>query len=489
VACGREGDPRPNPTASAAAPVGTLRFAYPDEPPTLDPLAPGGASSETRDILRPLLPALFRLNAKLRPEPDLVAAWPAPSNFTFDPFSVTLKLRKASWSDGQPITSTDVSFSAAKLRAGPTGYRYRYLKSVDVLTPRTLRLRFDRPLRRWWSLFSLDDMVLPAHAYSSAWSNGPTVSGGPFVFKSWTKGFDIKLDRNATYFGDAARLSSLDIEFVPDDETRLQLLRSHQIDAFFAEGNPNMGRRANAYGFPDAGGAIEGHAAASGVWGPTWIELDLDAARLSASLRRAIVEGSDPALAAEIFEDTGRRLDALPPSFRSPGTSQPWLDRGDVKKAAALAKGMSGDFELAYPEGPAGAVANFMHFHLAPAMTAELAGVEPSLFEKSWVPERSAPATLRVRRGADAPDADAYGADDNVAAADTTGAGIQIRTGLDPAPWIREEASLAQAATVAPLVQLRTWIVAGDGVFGPRPTGTSEGPFVDAATWRIENRT
>lgn len=416
-----------------------------------------------------------------------MASWPAKADITLDPFSVKLTLRHATWSDGQPITASDVSFSATKLRAGPTGYRYRYLKTMDVLTPRTLRLRFDRPLRRWWSLFSLDDMVLPAHAYSTSWSGGPTVSGGPFIFKSWTKGFDVKLDRNPTYWRDEAVLQTLDIEFVPDDETRLQLLRRREIDAFFAEGEANMGRRANAYGFPNATGALDGHAASSGVWGPTWMELDLDPAKMSTPLRQAVVEGTAPSLVAEILEDSARRLDAIPPDFRHAPSVTPWRVRGDLKKAAALARGTSGAFELAFPHGPAGSIANFMHFRLDPSISVELAGIEPSVFEKTWIPAKRAPAFLRVRRGADAPDAESYllpSAD--VVGAETLGAGTSIDTGLDPAAWGRAEQALHAAATATPLVQLRTWIVGSDGVFGPRPTGTSEGPFADAATWRVE---
>ncbi len=462
-----------------------MRFAYPAEPPTLDPLAPGGGSSETRDILRPVLPALFHLGTNLRPAPDLVETWPAKSDFSFDPFSVRLKLKNARWSDGRQITSRDVAFTLSKFRTGPTAYRYRFLTSVDVLSPRTFRLRFDRPVRRWWSLFSLDDMVLPSHAYAKSWARGPTVSGGPLAFKSWTKGLDVQLTRNASYFGPGARIGTLDIQFVPDDETRLQLLRSKKIDAFFAEGSANMGRRATAYGFPVTSKAIDGAAGASGVWGPTWIELDLDASRMSDALRRAVVEGTGPDLAAEIFEDSARRLDAVPPSFRTTPTAEPWLRRGDLAKASALAKTTSSGFQLGFPNGGAGAIANFMHFRLAPAMSVEIAGIDDATFEKTWLPEHRSPAVLRVRRAADAPEAGAYGTGADVVAAETTGAGTAVTTGLEPAAWDRVEAGLYAAATIDPIVQLRTWIVARDGVFGPRPSGTLEGPLAGAATWHL----
>ncbi len=474
-----------------------MRFAYPDEPPTLDPLARGGASNETRDILRPVLPALFRLDRRLDPVPDLVRAWPEKTDFTMDPFTVKLTLKKAVWSDGKQITSRDIAFSAGKLRVGPTGYRYRYLKGVDVLTPRSFRLRFDRPLRRWWSLFSLDDMVLPAHAYSPAWANGPSVSGGPFAFKSWTKGFEVKLVRNDAFWGEHAKLATLDIRFVPDEQTRLQLLRSKTVEAFFSEGDANMGRRARAYGFPPTYRALDGEGGASGAWGPTWLELDLDSS-LGTAVRRALVEGTEPSLADELLEDSGRAMNAIPADFDHVPTTDPWRGRGEMEKVHSLVGDSRPTVRLAFAHGAAAGVANYMHFHFEPDITVELAGLEADSLEKDWIPARRAPAFLRVRRGADAPDAESYASsskqpgsgpvDADVTAAETTGASTALRTGVAPTPWTEVETKLEQAGTAAPLVRLRTWIVGRPGVSGPDPAGTSEGPFAGAATWDVENR-
>ena len=56
-------------------------------------------------------------------------------------------------------------------------------------------------MRRWWSLFSIDDMVLPEHAYSADWGRGPTVSGGPFEVDSWSDGLRVRLKRNDALLG------------------------------------------------------------------------------------------------------------------------------------------------------------------------------------------------------------------------------------------------------------------------------------------------
>src|SRR5439155_10242980 len=215
-------------------------------------------------------------------------------------------------------TAADVRFSWEKLRKGPTGYRYRYLKDVRVLGPRTLSLRFDRPVRRWWSLFSLDDMVLPAHAYSPRWKDGPTVSGGPFSFKSWTKGLKIQLVRNETYW-DKAGVGSIDVFFVPEDETRLKLLDRRELDAFYAPGDVNIGRRAGAFGFRETSRALGTGPGASGAWASAWWELDLDPGRTGDAIAAAIGQAVDPALAAEIFEVSGQIADGIPRRFPAPG--------------------------------------------------------------------------------------------------------------------------------------------------------------------------
>ncbi len=476
-----------------------------------------------------MLPSLFALDTTLHPEPELVAAWPRAADISFDPFTVRLTLRRATWSDGEPITASDVRFSWEKLRFGPTGYRYRALADVRVTDARHLVLRFDRVLRRWWSLFSIDDMVLPAHAYTDAWNRAPTVSGGPFMFEEWTPGLRVRMKRNERYWGRPAPLAGIDVVFVPDDETRFQLMERGQLDAMFSEGESNIGRRARAHGFPPRAGALAGDAAASGAFGPTWWELDLDPARLTAPVARAVVEAVHPTLVAEILEDSARPMNGIPPDFTStpdtaidpqtpPDAFMPWRGRGSLTEATALldqgrVRGGStrAEFQLVYPRtGGAGGIAAFIHFRLREiGITAELVGVQPDAFEEIWVPRgfRGSPpgrgdeaiAMLRLRRGADAPDAGSYASapdlpgaapvDDQVADAETQVSEQKLRqgpvTGLARDPWASVERGLVSASTVAPLAATRTWIVGRNGVSGPRALGAANGPLWNAGSWTM----
>lgn len=493
-----------------------MHFGYPSEPPTLDPLAPAGAAASTRDILRPMLPALFSLDDRLRPRPDLVAAWPRKRDITTGPFTVRLELRRAEWSDGRAITSSDVRFSWQRLRAGPTGYRYRFLHDVQVLGPRTLRLHFDRPVRRWWALFSIDDMVLPAHAYSARWKDGPTVSGGPFVFAGWTRGLEIDLTRNERYWS-KARVGAIKVEFVPEDETRLKLVQRRELDAFYSAGDANMGRRANAFGFERTTRALAGGPAASGAWAAAWFELDLDPDRIQAPLAAAIGEAMDPSLAAEIFEDSGQTADGIPARFPVPGARSengpavpgPWAGRGSIPEAKrmlaggsvgrVIAGGGTATVSLAFDrDSGAAQIAGFVHFRLLPiGVRAELVGLDTADFEDLVASAKAPPAVVRLRRGADAPDAAAYvfgGLGSAETAADHVNGSEIARpatlqaepvTGLDSASWTAAERDLAMAHTAYPLVRIREWIV-GRGLDGPQATGTSSGPLWNAATWRFD---
>ena len=456
----------------------------------------------TRDILRPVLPSLFSLE-----EPE--SALMQESQVAFDPFTVTIGLREARWSDGTPITSNDVRFTWEKLRAGPTGYRYRSLRDVEALRPRTVRLRFDRVMRRWRSLFSDDDMILPAHAYTKEWHRRPAVTGGPFLIKKWIDGLKVELRRNDRYWGPSPQLAGIDLLFVPDVETRLQLLERDKLDVLFAEGETNLGRRAKAYGVPPTAGPLSGRAGASGVWGPTWWELNLHPFRIRLPVAKAAIEVVDTALAAEILEDSGRPMDAIPADFTADAvTPGPWSGRGSVEEAkrALDAGGVPAgeeraEFQLAFATGPTSrALAQFIHFRLREiGLTAELVGLEPDSFERSWVPERRAQTFLRLRRGTDAPDVASYASsanlpgssriDEQVTAALTATptelADAPPVAGISAEPWTVAQQRLVDAGTVAPLAQVRTWLIGRDGVWGPRATGAAPGPLWNAQTWSL----
>jgi hypothetical protein len=131
-------------------------------------------------------------------------------------------------------------------------------------------------------------------------------------------------------------------------------------------------------------------------------------------------------------------------------------------------------------------------------ITVELVGLEDDAFERSLDDGSLAPAVLRIRRGADAPDAVSYASssrepgsaavDDLIEGAETDRSapvGARPKVGIDRTAWEKAQDGLEQAASVAPLARLRTWIVGRKGLTGPRALGDLTGPLWNAGTWRF----
>ncbi|HVL81172.1 MAG TPA: ABC transporter substrate-binding protein, partial [Actinomycetota bacterium] len=488
---------------------------------TLDPIAPSGGSHATRDILRPVLPALFALDAELRPQPELAAAWPGPDDIRLDPLSVDLELREAAWSDGTPITAADVRFSWERLREGPTGARYRPLRDVEVTGPRTLTLRFDRRVRRWWSLFSIDDMVLPAHAYGPGWENGPTVSAGPFSFEGWERGLSVRLRRNDAHWGTKASAEAIDVTFVEDDETRIVLTERSELDVAWFEGDSNVGARAAARGFEPTDGPALGGRVVAGAWAPAWWELSWDPDRVPRELARGLSAAVDRKLTPELLEDSGQAMDGIPARFPAPQPQRwglpalpgPWpaesgvdaanraLRDGQYQTGASLrdGRGREVDLRLAHPTGTASAIARFVHWQLRPlGLRLEVIGVQSDRLERDWIPERRTDGYLVLRRAADAPDVDAYrpdaprpgrvpGIEELAERAGSAVSGAALRgrpvVGLGEAGWAAAQREMAESGYVVPLARVRTWLAVREGLVGPHPVGAASGPLWNAALW------
>jgi ABC-type transport system substrate-binding protein len=521
------GRPAPRPSPLGTAPGGTIRIAYPTEPLTLNPILPAGGAYPTRDILRPVLPALFRLDEKLRPQPELAEAYPSPKEIKRDPFTVTVRLRRARWSDGRAITSQDVRFSWEKLREGPTGLRYRFLKDVRAPSQRVVSLVFDRPYARWWSLFSLDDAVLPAHAFGdgSAWQRGAPVSGGPYRVEGWTSGLEIRLRRNERYWGRPAKAEAIDVVFVPDDENRLQLLDRGELDLAWFPSDASIGLRALNRGAKPVD-SLQGTRAAAGAWGSSWWELDVNVGRPSnAVLAKAIGAALDRTLITELLDDSGQVMDGIPARFPVaapqahglPAITGPWSGAGGhLDQAADILRGAgytrTGDhlvdsrkrevsLLLAYDSdsSTAGSIARLIYFRMKDVgVGVELAGVDPERLYGDWLPNSRADMYVLTARGADAPDASSYhsdapparnpsrvsSADASLDAAEAGAVPEGPATGLDDSSWKRAEQALAATSAVLPLARIKSWIVSRGGVSGPQPTGTLAGPFWNAEDWR-----
>jgi len=228
---------------------GMLRVAIQSDVKTLNPLL----NSNTTDgfvadlMFEPLLAA----DAKGDPVPILVTAVPSIENggISRDGLTVTYHLRKdAKWTDGARVTSKDVKWSWQAIMNSANNivsrHGYDYIRSIDTPDDWTavvhLKERFSPFVNTFFAMSDQPMPVAPAHVLAKypdlnqiSFNNEPTVSDGPFRFAQWSHGDHITLLRNDGFFMGKPGLDRIDIRIVPDENTTVNLLKTHAIDFMF----------------------------------------------------------------------------------------------------------------------------------------------------------------------------------------------------------------------------------------------------------------
>jgi peptide/nickel transport system substrate-binding protein len=488
-ACPEEPDrarlsPEPSPRA------GTLRLGYPEEPPSLNPVT--DPSPASRDLLRPVLPSFYLVTPELEYRPYLLSGEPEVRREP-DRMTVCFRIRDdATWSDDRPITVDDVRFTWRVMTqvdaADPEGFDH--LVAVEEDSPRVGRLVLRPPLASWRDLFSAGRFVLPAHAAGSPsqvaeWQQGPPVTAGPFRLERWTRGRSVTLVADPSFWGPAPGVERIEVAFVPDPTTALQLLERGSLDAVAAMAGISWGRRLDA---------VPGVTVSRAV-GPDLVHLMTNTESLpSTEVRRRIVDGIDrDRLVEVVLRDEAITADGvLAPEI--PGAVPAWeaFGRGPPRPAAAV----PGELDLVYVRAErTDLVARYLQAELERInVDVELVPLESDVFHGIFVPERRFDLALWELRSA--PSADLWPwVEVPGAAPPVTGLSQPDVAGLASGAavggresgrlLIEAQTDLAELAPVLPLYQPLVTVGWRAGVAGPAANPTVDGPLWNAETWRV----
>jgi peptide/nickel transport system substrate-binding protein len=245
--------------------AGTLRVAISEEPKNLNPLLFGTTTESFVDRLmfEPLLSADPSGNAV----PMLAVDVPAKGNggISADGLAIRYRLRHdAYWSDGVPVSARDVIWSWQAIENGNNDivsrHGYDDVRSIDALDAHTIVVHLKRPFAPFVNTFFAESdqpyNVIPAHVLSRyreindiPFDSAPTVSDGPFRFVSWLRGDRIELERNPAFFKGTPGLQRIEVDFVPNEDTALSMLRTHAIDYIY---QPSIETFPALRGLPDA---------------------------------------------------------------------------------------------------------------------------------------------------------------------------------------------------------------------------------------------
>ncbi|MBV8067610.1 MAG: peptide ABC transporter substrate-binding protein [Candidatus Eremiobacteraeota bacterium] len=226
-----------------------MRVAIATDFKTLNPLL----NSNTADgfVDRLMFEPLISADSKGDPVPMLAAQVPTLENhgISRDGLIITYYLRRnAKWTDGVPVTSADVKWNWQAIMNSNNDvisrHGYDYVARIDTPNSYTAVVHLKKPFAPFVDTFFAESdqpyMIAPAHVLSRypninqlQFNSKPTVSDGPFKFVEWARGDHVSFVRNDRFFLGRPALGRVEIKIVPDEDTAINLLRTHSIDYMF----------------------------------------------------------------------------------------------------------------------------------------------------------------------------------------------------------------------------------------------------------------
>lgn len=255
VGCGGEGAESGSGAAAAGDPVqgGDLVIALSYEPDTLNVYA----THLMGDVQAFAVEGLLVPNEHMEYIPVLAKEVPTVENGLIvlhddDTMDITYNLREGvQWHDGSgELTSADVKATWVAL-ANPdwtaeSKQGVDEIDSIDTPDDYTVVCHYNRQTPDFAQcLFTFG--IMPAHLIEGVDMNDPNgeynstmVGTGPYKFVEWVRGDHITLERNEDYWGEEGPyLDTITIRFVTDENTRINMLKSGEIDFTYGIGFAN----------------------------------------------------------------------------------------------------------------------------------------------------------------------------------------------------------------------------------------------------------
>ncbi len=236
-------------TRAAGTVPGELRVATQRSPNTLNPIL--SANTTEGFVNRLSFDTLVSVDGSgKKTVPILATEVPTEANggISKDGLTITYHLHSGvKWHDGVPFSSKDVKFSwqAMMNPANNVNERVGYedVKSVDTPNATTVVFHLKHKFAPFVdTVFAESDSpvcIIPEHALARFANlnqipfNQNPIGTGPFKVARWVRGDHIELVANDDYFMGKPKLRRIIVREIPDENTSLNALRSHDVDWIF----------------------------------------------------------------------------------------------------------------------------------------------------------------------------------------------------------------------------------------------------------------
>ena len=170
--------------------------------------------------------------------PDLAERWeqPTPTTYVFK-LRRGVRFHRKPPVDGREVTAEDVKFSLERFRAkSALRDRLAAVQSIDVVDKYTVRLVLKEPFAPL-----LNHLANPSHCvimpreldekFKDVNQADAVIGTGPFVLRSYQRGVRAVYERNPDfYISGVPYLDAVHLEVVPEQNTRLSMLRAGKLE-------------------------------------------------------------------------------------------------------------------------------------------------------------------------------------------------------------------------------------------------------------------
>ncbi|HET7883948.1 MAG TPA: ABC transporter substrate-binding protein [Acetobacteraceae bacterium] len=149
-------------------------------------------------------------------------------------------LRRASFHNGEPVTSDDVRFSFERYRGASQSLLKQRVAAVETPDPQRIRFRLKEPWPDFLTFYagvSGAAWIVP-HKYlaqvgDESFKKAP-IGAGPYRFVSFTPGVELVLEAFDGYWRQPPKVKRLVMKVIPDEATRLAALKRGEIDIAYS---------------------------------------------------------------------------------------------------------------------------------------------------------------------------------------------------------------------------------------------------------------
>ena len=194
--------------------------------------------AETPSVITPFMMLYALHDAVVKPlpgqpmAPSLAESW----SMSKDGLAYEFVLRKGvKFHNGEPVTAEDVKFSLERYRGGGAATLKARVAGVDVVDAQRVRIRLKQPdfMTFYGTPATGAAWVVPKKYVEKVGDDGfkrAPIGAGPYRFVSFNPGVELVLEANEQYWRKPPAVKRLIFRSVPDDTTRLAMLKRGEAD-------------------------------------------------------------------------------------------------------------------------------------------------------------------------------------------------------------------------------------------------------------------